>query len=258
MKTKIGVEILALAWRRRWVHALVPILILTGAGKVTGQNGQKDSMETPTFFTNAYATGTRIQTRNEQWRANPFVDERVIAAIETVNDDEYFTGTSSMAAFSTPYRDSLYYRKVMLGILLDILSDPKTHKLAKGCVAFYLGIMRAPEAAASLAAIITNTVPVVPHKFSLTEGPPFGSYEPVGDALVAIGTPAIPAVIRNLTESDDPKVRELSLKVLDRIESDKDIVQLRLHKALAAQSDVTKQSRLKLALKLLADNQAGK
>lgn len=76
---------------------------------------------------------------------------------------------------------------------------------------------------------------------------------PISTALVKIGIPSIPAVIRNLAESDDAKVRELSLEVLYRIERDKDIVQLRLQKALAAEKDLQKQARLQSALKALAE-----
>jgi hypothetical protein len=75
------------------------------------------------------------------------------------------------------------------------------------------------------------------------------------DALVAIGNPSISAVIRNLTESDDTKVRELSLQVLTRIDSDKNISQLRLQRALKAEKDSQKQVRLQAALKSLANVQ---
>jgi HEAT repeat protein len=77
-------------------------------------------------------------------------------------------------------------------------------------------------------------------------------------ALVAIGTPSIPAVIRNLENSDDAKVRQPSLNVLVRIEGDKDVVQLRLQKALDAQSDTTKKARLQLALKSLTESPSNK
>jgi hypothetical protein len=66
-----------------------------------------------------------------------------------------------------------------------------------------------------------------------------------------IGNPSIPAVIGNLEQSDDVKVRELSLAVLNYIDNDKDITQLRLQKALAAQNDGQKMMRLQGALKAL-------
>ncbi|MGH7976622.1 MAG: hypothetical protein ACREC8_08160, partial [Limisphaerales bacterium] len=78
------------------------------------------------------------------------------------------------------------------------------------------------------------------------------------DALVKIGTASIPAMIRNLEESDDSAVRILSLRVIYRIEGDKDIVQLRLQKALKVEKDSRKQARLASALKALAETSFGK
>ena len=72
---------------------------------------------------------------------------------------------------------------------------------------------------------------------------------PAVEALIKIGNPSIPAVIRNLAESDDAKVRELSLKVLKSIDGDKDISQLRLQKAFKAETASQKQARLQAALK---------
>ena len=60
-------------------------------------------------------------------------------------------------------------------------------------------------------------------------------------------------MIKNLEESDDAKVRESSLNVLISIEGDKDVVQLRLQKALDAQSDAKKKDRLKAAIKSIPE-----
>jgi hypothetical protein len=70
----------------------------------------------------------------------------------------------------------------------------------------------------------------------------------------AIGSPAIPAVIRNLADSDDSRTRRISMRVLISIDGDKDIVQLRLQKALAAEKDLQKQTRLQAALHSLAES----
>jgi hypothetical protein len=75
------------------------------------------------------------------------------------------------------------------------------------------------------------------------------------DALIAIGNPSIPAMIRNLADSDDARVRELSLQVLTRIDGDKDISKLRLQRALKTGKDSQKQARLQAALKSLAKTQ---
>lgn len=61
------------------------------------------------------------------------------------------------------------------------------------------------------------------------------------------GCPSIPAMLRNLEESDDAQMRKLSLEVIYRIKSDKDIAQLRLQKALHAETDTQKQARLQAA-----------
>jgi hypothetical protein len=79
-----------------------------------------------------------------------------------------------------------------------------------------------------------------------------GPFPSIPGALVQIGTPAIPALIKNLQESDDAIVREFSLIVLYRIEGDKDVVHLRVQKALDAQVDVTKKARLQAAIKSLS------
>jgi hypothetical protein len=76
---------------------------------------------------------------------------------------------------------------------------------------------------------------------------------PAVEALVRIGSPAIPAVMQNLTELDDKKIKDLSLKVIVAIDRDKDITQLRLKKAIAAQSDAVKKARLQSALQTLSD-----
>ena len=71
-----------------------------------------------------------------------------------------------------------------------------------------------------------------------------------------IGSPAIPPLIQNLEESDDPTVRKLSLFVLCFIDGDKDIVQLRLQKALKAEKDPKKQARIQAAIKSLPESQS--
>jgi HEAT repeat protein len=113
--------------------------------------------------------------------------------------------------------------------------------------AYFLGIMRAEGAADSLAAQIG--IQAQAHGMS----DPLCGYEPAANALIAIGNPAIPAVIRNLAESGDAQVREISLRVLKRIDDDLDITQLRLEKALKKETDGAKQARLQAALKALAD-----
>jgi hypothetical protein len=141
-------------------------------------------------------------------------------------------------------------RKRLNTELLEIFKDPKTSNYNQCSCAYYLGEMRASEAVDALAASITLELDTT---HILIGGIPLAAYDPAMNALVKIGSPAIPALIRNLAESDDAKVRGLSLQVIYRIEGDKDIVQLRLQKAFAAEKDSQKQTRIQLALKALAE-----
>lgn len=139
--------------------------------------------------------------------------------------------------------------------LLKIFQNQASSNLNQCAAAYYLGEMRVPQAVNALADKVTLA-------FDSSRTPifhfPIISGYPAMDALVKIGNPSIPAVIRNLAESDDAKVRELSLKVLYRIDGDKDIVQLRLQKAIAAQKDSQKQARLQAALKSFGETQFDK
>jgi len=247
-------------WRlARWrglVHGLATLLVLIAAETlIGGQQQQTSVLEIPKFFTERGPNGITTTTGDSYWLASRYVDHRVLTAIETVDDDEYFTGWSSMTDFYPPYRDGKSNRENLAAMLLTVLNDPETQKLAKCCAAAYLGILRAPETASSLAANITNTVPR--SHFKAAYNPACGSFEPFADALVAIGIPAIPALIRNLGESDDTGVRRISLRVLARIENDQDILQLRLKKAFAGETDPRKKARLQLALQTIAENPNG-
>jgi len=138
--------------------------------------------------------------------------------------------------------------------LVAVLNGAKSRNFSKCAAAYYLGELHFTDAVETLNSSIVlrldeNQIPI----FSLVKIDP-SLINPSVEALVKIGNPSIPAVIRNLAESDDAKVRELSLKVLYRIDGDKDIVQLRLQKAIAAQKDSNKKARLQVALKALADS----
>jgi len=138
--------------------------------------------------------------------------------------------------------------------LLNIFRDAKSSDLQRCEAAFYLGEMHDAGAVNDLA----GNILLIPggetsDRLSLL------SFAPIpADALVKIGIPSIPAIVRNLAENDNADVRSLSLKVLYRIEGDKDIVQLRLLKAITAQKDSNKTARLQAALKSLAKTQFDK
>ena len=114
--------------------------------------------------------------------------------------------------------------------------------------AFFLMDYRFPQAADKLA--LNITLPNTTH--SKLQGREWLQDKyPAMEALVKIGSPCLPAVIRNLAESDDVKTRELSLKVVYRVDGDKDIARLRLQKAVQAEKDPQKQARLQQAVKAL-------
>lgn len=183
----------------------------------------------------------------ENVSANMCLDEKVILAINNVSSNALLD-----VDFGTLFRESSDHREQDIQELLNIFNNPKTGDYPKCCAAYYLGEMRASEAVDSLANQITLEPIVISHE------PAYG-YNPPVDALVKIGTPSIPAVIRNLAESEDEKVREFSMAVLYLIDAgDKDIVQLRLQKALDAQTDAAKKARLQSALKSVVQFQIGK
>ncbi len=110
--------------------------------------------------------------------------------------------------------------------------------------------MHAVEATESLATNITLSVQAGGSLYIMES--PFW-YRPAEHALGEIGVPAIPALLRNLVESQDANTRDASLRVLVGIDGDKDVVQLRLQKALKAGKGSERQARLQAALKALAD-----
>ena len=136
--------------------------------------------------------------------------------------------------------------------LIGVLTNSKSSNLNQCVAAYYLGEMHCAAATDVLAGKIVLQVDMSHIRIKHLVRMDFLT-TPATDALVKIGNPSIPAVTRNLAESDDAQVRELSLKVLCRIEGDKDIVQLRLQKALAAEKDSQKQARLQRAFKSLAE-----
>ena len=121
--------------------------------------------------------------------------------------------------------------------------------------AFLLGQYRFGQGASSLAqAIALHEEVVRPNGREW-----FWDRYPAFEALIKIGNPAISPAIRNLEESDDPEIKELSLKVIYYIENrDKEIVQLRLKKALSVQENSKRKGRIESALETLLDPKFGK
>jgi hypothetical protein len=170
-----------------------------------------------------------------------------------INDVIFSAQTNNVYILNQVANDFKAENNRMASQLLDILKSKKTSNLNQCTSAYYLGEIRNPESAGALADLISLRLDI--SKINLIGLPDIlrkiGNY-PAFEALIKIGNPSIPAVIRNLAESDDAQVRKLSLQVLTRIDGDKDISQLRLQKALNAETDSTKKARLQSALKSLA------
>jgi len=140
------------------------------------------------------------------------------------------------------------HRQQLAGELLRLLNAKDSNDCVKCYAAYYLGILHSAEAVDSLASQITLNCARFVHSI---QGITPWRMCPATAALVAIGAPSIPAMIRNVSASDDAQVVKLSLAVLCRIDGDKDIVRLRLQKALEKEPDKTKQARLQTALTTL-------
>ena len=171
-------------------------------------------------------------------------------ADEPMNNDSFADSIQKFEALDAKGRTSLVEsNRVRLervrGLLLDKLlsKDEEVRFFA----AYLLGQYRFPEAVDALAKSIAL----------LDDRPRFAERLwdrfPAMEALVRVGSPSLLAMIRNLEQSDDPTVTELSLKVLYRIDGEKEIAQFRLKKAFAAQQDSKKKARLESALGILLD-----
>ena len=143
--------------------------------------------------------------------------------------------------------DARHFRQHIQEVLLTKMGSARED--AKPCVVYLLGEYRCAEAVDNLSRVIT----LEDKSFLLRKRKNEWLWDlyPVVEALIKIGNPSIPAVIRNLEESDDVKVIELSLQVLRNVENNKEIAQLRLQRALDAQQNPLKQARLRSVLRSL-------
>jgi hypothetical protein len=157
--------------------------------------------------------------------------------------------TGNIDAFESVVHD-YHADNNQLGAQLLMLLKSTQSNFSQSASAYFLGEIHYTNSVDALAAQIAFRFHGVIMKHLVEINIP--EY-PAMDALVKIGTPSIPVAIQNLAESDDAQVRDLSLQVLNRIENDKDIVRLRLQKALQAEADPQKHMRLQTALKSLSD-----
>ena len=160
---------------------------------------------TGALFVAGYCT---ISAQTENSKANKSAyDDAVVAAINAGTDIAAHLDVASV------------HRQQTIHALLGIFDDPKADIYKRSYAAKYLGMIRADEAVDDLAANIKIGPPGSGH---IDVGPDCG-IAPAQFALKQIGLPSIPALVRNLAESDDFLVRRYSFDALLQIEGDKDV-----------------------------------
>jgi hypothetical protein len=140
--------------------------------------------------------------------------------------------------------------------LSAVLNDKMSANMSRCAAAFYLGELRLTNEVDALATNISLKLDIrfimIKHLIHIDiRG------HPAANALVTIGMTAVPKLVQNLANSDDPNERGLWLNVLCRIEGDKDIVQIRLQKAASAEPSAAKKARLQSALAALPTTKFG-
>ena len=210
---------------------LIPILFLAAFCTVSAQT---NTAPDKTGQTSIPAFGQKVNVYT-----NKITYDTIIASIRAGNSDDF----DPLALNVIKERDQYIY------VLLNMFRDTRASDYQKCAVAYFLGEVHAETAVNDLVSNITLHV----NTSAFSPWHVIAHWPSVTGALVKIGTPAIPALIKNLQESDDAKVVDFSLKVLYQIEGDKDVVQLRLQKALDAQQDATKKTRLQAAIKSLPE-----
>jgi hypothetical protein len=191
------------------------------------------------------ASAGKMRGQTEVTNTNKSIDDEIVSSIQGFHENQYIGNIYNL------FHEDEIHRQKMVDDLIKIFNDPSSGKRTKGYAAYYLGVLHATKAVDSLANQINFAVG---EAGSISEMDSPWISLPAVNALLTIGSPSIPALIRNLAESDDDNVRKRSLRVLNLIEGDKDIVQLRLQKALNAEKDSNKQARLQAALKSLAES----
>lgn len=161
--------------------------------------------------------------------------KELIARMAALNDKERMEFLGELSKERSDIQGNLIHQ---LGA-----SDSKEMKSA---AAFLLGMYRMDQSVYHLSKFITlENEHIVPN----TKEPLWDRY-PVVEALIRIGKPAVPEMLRNIRTSDDEKTRELSARVIRYVEGP-EIGRIILEKALEKQDDTKQKSRLEEALTLV-------
>lgn len=147
-------------------------------------------------------------------------------------------------------KEILTKRKELIEGLINILRDEKIKSENRSCAltaATILGELRATEAVEILAENMS-----LRKKSPIVSGPTLWleTAYPCMGALIKIGKPSIPAMVKLISENDDEDILHYAGFVIKEIEGKK-IGKLILVDALATETDKEKQKRLKIALEYL-------
>lgn len=134
-------------------------------------------------------------------------------------------------------------RRELLSALLK-QAGTASSPVVQAAAIFLIGRYRLSDGAAELARRIDFAPPVQ----RIPEPEPLWEKYPAMEALIAIGQPAIPQVIRLLAGDQNPLRRSLALKVLRYVDNDPDISRFRLKRAEAQEGDPGRKAMLGRAL----------
>lgn len=130
------------------------------------------------------------------------------------------------------------------GVLVTSLGS-KDHE-TQFCSAYLLGLYRYSNAVDNLANVIT----MESTKSSEDDRKSRWQQYPAVEALIVIGKPSVPAMLRNLASSSDQHVRALSARVIFHVEGEQ-IGQLIVESAIAKEDDPVKKQNLETSLPLI-------
>lgn len=170
---------------------------------------------------------------------------------QMIKHDDIKTRLQHMDKVSEAERDILFKDvsnelRDIQGVLLQELGskndDVKFH------AAYILGEYRFEQAVDSLSQVITmeDKRPV-----SIQKSEQYRPRFPAAHALIRIGNPSVPAMIRNLECSADEKVQKLSLLVIIYIDGE-EVAQAVLKSAIGKQDNPEKKAKLQLVLETVA------
>jgi len=133
-------------------------------------------------------------------------------------------------------------RVVIQGNLINQLGGSQS-KRTTFAAAFLLGLYRMEQSVDHLSKFIA----LENEETELSGRIPLWGHYPVAEALIRIGKPAIPAMLRNIETSDTAKVRELSIQVIRYVEGH-EIGRIILEKQLAQATDSRTRRQFETAL----------